>query len=285
MKQIKIGETFTNSTPNIDRYFTDMRSEKKLTPKEEVDLAQRIKCGDKAALDTLIKSNLRFVVSVAKQYSANEEMLAELISQGNIGLIDAAKTFDETKGFKFISYAVWHIRKEILKYLESIQRTIRIPDHVNRALSQANKVEIFLANKLGRAPSVAEIVDEMERNDISISAETLTHMIAVSAKGVQLESDDPDEEFAPINWLSSDSEPMEALLNEDKMEMLRIFSKNLTAVEKEVIVLRLGFKNGLVTSYAAISEKFGKTPEWGRTTYFKAIKKMKRSARQLKNKI
>ena len=285
MKQIKIGETFTNTSPNIDRYFTDMRSTKGLTPKEEVDLAQRIKHGDKAALDTLIKSNLRFVVSIAKQYSVNTDMLAELISQGNIGLIDAAKTFDETRGFKFISYAVWHIRKEILKYLESIQRTVRIPGHVSRALSQANKVESFLTNKLGRAPTVAEIADEMERNDIPMSAENLAHMIAASAKGVQLESNDPDEEFAPINWLASGSEPMENLIKDDRLKLFELLSRKLTILEKEVVALKFGFNSDIGMSYSSISEKFGHSPEWAKKVYFNAIKKMKRSAKQLKNKI
>jgi RNA polymerase primary sigma factor len=285
MKQLKIGETFTNTTPNIDRYFIDMRSEKGLTSKEEVDLAQRIKSGDKEALDTLIKSNLRFVVSIAKQYSVNGDMLAELISQGNIGLIDAAKTFDETRGFKFISYAVWHIRKEILKYLESVQRTVRIPGHVNRALSQANKVEIFLANKLGRAPTIAEIADELERNDISISEENLAYMVAASAKGVPLESNDPDEEFAPINWLASSSEPMEDLIKDDRLKVFELLSRKLTALEKEVIALKFGFNSDIGMSYSSISERFGCSPEWARTLYLKAIKKMKLSAKQLKNKI
>jgi RNA polymerase primary sigma factor len=272
----------TIRTKTIDRYFNEVNASKSITAEEEVELSKRIKNGDQAALEKLVTANLRFVISVAKQYAGTGDMLAELIAQGNIGLIDAAKTFDHTRGFKFISYAVWHIRKEILYYLNSLNRVVRLPGHAGVDLSRARKVEDFLSSKLGREPSLYEITEEMERNGWEVTPAVLAHMQGVSNGGIPLESTNPDEEYAPINWLNSGSEPTVNLMREDVKKVFMMLTAGLSTTEREIIFLKFGLNSGEPLTYGEIGSRYNRTAEWSRIACKKAITKMKSRAKNLK---
>ena len=161
MRQLKITHSITKrNEKSIDQYLQDICSEELLTPEEEVRLAQRIKEGDQAALDRLTKANLRFVVSVAKQYQNQGLSLPDLINEGNVGLIKAARRFDETRGFKFISYAVWWIRQAILQAIAENSRIVRLPSNQLGALNKLKKVSSQLEQELERQPSTHELSEE-----------------------------------------------------------------------------------------------------------------------------
>ena len=154
MRQLKITQTITNrESQSLERYFNEISKVELLTPEEEVDLAKRIKKGDELALEKLTKANLRFVVSVAKQYQNRNLSLNDLINEGNLGLVKAAQKFDETRGFKFISYAVWWIRQSIMQALAEQSRIVRLPLNRTGALSKINKTFAELEQKYEREPS------------------------------------------------------------------------------------------------------------------------------------
>ena len=155
MRQLKISKQITDrNTGTLDKYLSDIARESLLTTDEEVELAQRIKAGDQAALDKLVRANLRFVVSVAKQYQNQGLGLQDLINEGNLGLVKAAQRFDETRGFKFISYAVWWIRQSILQAVAEQARVIRLPMNQVGALAKVKKAGSLLGQKLERRPTI-----------------------------------------------------------------------------------------------------------------------------------
>ena len=169
MKDFKISIRFSNPTKNLSRYFSEVMKEDLLSPHEEFDLAVRAKQGDELAKEKIIKSNLRFVISVAKSYTGKSSQLEDLISEGNKGLIEAIESFDPTTGFKFISYAVWHIRKNILLYMQTKSRTIKIPINILCELKKYQEIENSFMNQYDREPSVDEIlqlIDEKKLNPI-----------------------------------------------------------------------------------------------------------------------
>ena len=155
MRQFKIQKNLTNrSEISIEKYFNDVKKQKTITPEEEVELALRIKKGDKLALEKLVNANLKFVISVAKQYQNSGMEFGDLINEGNLGLIKAAEKFDETKGFKFISFAVWWIRQSIIEAISNKKRMIRIPSNKNLLSSKYSRALSSLAQNLEREPSV-----------------------------------------------------------------------------------------------------------------------------------
>src|SRR5574344_998661 len=163
MRQLKITHSITNrDIKSLDKYLQDICSEELLTPEEEVQLAQRIKAGDQSALDKLTKANLRFVVSVAKQYQNQGLSLPDLINEGNVGLIKAAEKFDETRGFKFISYAVWWIRQSILQALAEQSRIVRLPLNQVGSVNKINKMLSKFEQENERYPSREEIADKID---------------------------------------------------------------------------------------------------------------------------
>ena len=163
MRQLKITKSITNrDTGTLEKYLQDIAKEKLVTPEEEVELAQRIKAGDQQALNQLVRANLRFVVSVAKQYQNQGLSLQDLIDEGNVGLIKAAQRFDETRGFKFISYAVWWIRQSILQAVAEQARIIRLPLNQVGAISKMKKTASLLEQEYQRKPSVEELAKEMD---------------------------------------------------------------------------------------------------------------------------
>ena len=163
MRQLKIIKSITNrNIGSLDKFLQDISKEELITPEEEVQLAQRIKAGDEVALEKLVKSNLRFVISVAKQYQNQGLSLPDLINEGNIGLIKAARRFDETRGFKFISFAVWWIRQSILQALAEKSRIVRLPLNQVGAINKLKKVSSRLEQQLERTPSDEELAEEMD---------------------------------------------------------------------------------------------------------------------------
>ncbi len=280
MRELKIGDRITMRSRNIDRYFNEVGPPKKLTIDEEVELTKLIKVGDERALDTMVKANLRFVISVAKQYSGSSEMLSELIAQGNIGLIDAAKTFDHTRGFKFISYAVWHIRKEILEYLNNSRRSVRLPSNVILMINRSRKVEELLMVRLGREVTLEEIAEEMNKLEWPITVERLTHIRSISENGIPLESNDPEETFAPISWLNAEQEET-SLIAEDRKKLFDSICNTMTPIEYDVVTLKLGISTREPISFKEIAEKYDRTAEWARQIFKKALRKAKRRADHL----
>ena len=171
MRQLKISKSITNREQGaLDKYLADIAKEPMITPDEEVELAQKIKMGDQIALDRLVRANLRFVVSVAKQYQNQGLSLADLINEGNVGLIKAAQRFDETKGFKFISYAVWWIRQAILQAVAEQSRMVRLPLNQVGFLSRVKKTASSLEQLYQRKPTIKEIADELDMPEGKIEA-------------------------------------------------------------------------------------------------------------------
>ncbi len=184
MRQLKITKQVTNrDTASLDKYLQEIAKVDLITAEEEVELAKRIQDGDNKALDRLVKANLRFVVSVSKQYQNQGLSLPDLINEGNLGLIKAAKRFDETRGFKFISYAVWWIRQSILSALAEQARMVRLPLNKIGSINKINKVVAKLEQSLQRKPSFQEIANEMEIsvNDVKIAMNNTTRHISMDA--------------------------------------------------------------------------------------------------------
>ena len=197
MRQLKITHSITNrDIKSLDKYLQDICSEELLTPEEEVRLAQRIKAGDQEALDRLTKANLRFVVSVAKQYQNQGLSLPDLINEGNVGLIKAAKRFDETRGFKFISYAVWWIRQSILQAIAENSRIVRLPSNQLGALNKLKKEISRLEQELERPPSEEELADMLD-----IPEEKIKSILGISGRHISIDAPlvaDEDVNFVVI---------------------------------------------------------------------------------------
>lgn len=284
MRDLKIQERYTNRTSITDRYLVEVGRHDVLGADEEYQIAVKASNGDREAIEKLITSNLRFVVSVAKQYASQAEMLDELIAQGNIGLIDAAKTFDPSRGFKFISYAVWHIRKEILKYLNEIHRTVKVPLNITTDLNRAKKVESDLMNRLDREPTVEEIVEEMEKRGWEITPEKIKMGRRVTEKIMPFELGPSDGEttWSPSDWVSSGSTATELVESSDTDSLISIALNGLGMIEKDIILRYHGVKNGIPESFSTISESYGRTSEWARGRYKKAMRRIQTRARREK---
>jgi len=184
MRQLKITQTITNrESQSLERYFNEINKVDLLTPDEEVELARRIRQGDEAALEKLTKANLRFVVSVAKQYQNRNLSLNDLINEGNLGLVKAARKFDETRGFKFISYAVWWIRQSIMQALADQSRIVRLPLNKTGALNKINRAYSELEQKYEREPTPEELADilDMDIEEISSTLRAGTRQVSVDA--------------------------------------------------------------------------------------------------------
>lgn len=282
MRDLQISERITMSSSNLSRYFVDLNSITLLTREEEYTISTRAIAGDEVAVDLLIRHNLRFVISVAKQYSlSSPDLLSDLICQGNIGLITAARSFDPTRGFKFISYAVWHIRNEILKYFDDSNRTIRLPGNAHTKINKARKVEADLRVTLDRDATTDEIVEELLKHGIIIKPYDLDHLFGVANGHTALESDSINI-FAPIDWLSSDiNKPDSKLLDEEQQSTILRLLNTLRKNEREVVCARLGLYTGEGESFKDILARFDRSHEWSRLVYNKAILRLKMNARKL----
>jgi RNA polymerase primary sigma factor len=278
MRQLKIVKQVTNrETPSLDKYLHEIGKVDLLSSEEEVELAGRIKNGDEKALDKLIKANLRFVVSVSKQYQNQGLSLPDLINEGNVGLIKAAQRFDETRGFKFISYAVWWIRQSILQALAEQARIVRLPLNKIGSINRINKAFSDLEQLYEREPSVQEIADilEMAPDDVKDAMKTAGRHVSMDAPI----KDDEDSTLYDVLLSKDAPSPDKGLLTDSlRKEIERVLS---ILTYREANILRLYF--GLNTKYQytleEIGQEFSLTRERVRQIKEKAIKRLKNATR------
>jgi len=278
MRQLKISKSITNrETASLDKYLQDIGKEELITADEEVLLAQRIKAGDQWALEKLTKANLRFVVSVAKQYQNQGLSLPDLINEGNLGLIKAAQRFDETRGFKFISYAVWWIRQSILQALAEQSRIVRLPLNQVGSLNKIKKESSRLEQKFERPPSAEEIAEALEIPGYKIDA-----ALKISTKYVSMDApltDDEDTKFIDL-FIDEDSPVTDAgLMRESLAKEIQRSLATLSEKERDVVNLYygLGMSHGLTLE--EIGAKFNLTRERVRQIKEKAIRRLKHNSR------
>jgi len=278
MRQLKISKSITNrETASLDRYLSDIAKEELISADEEVQLAQRIKSGDQAALEKLCKANLRFVVSVAKQYQNQGLTLPDLINEGNVGLIKAARRFDETRGFKFISYAVWWIRQSILQALAEQSRIVRLPLNQVGSMSKMSKATIKLEQRFERPPSVNELALELE-----IPEQKVAETIRMATRIVSMDAPiDQDEEIKMVDIFVNEDTPGtdENLIRESLAKEVQRSLSSLAEKEREIINLFYGI--GVAHSYTLdeIGSMFGLTRERVRQIKEKAIRRLKHGSR------
>jgi len=278
MRQLKISKSITNrETASLDKYLQDIGKEELITADEEVQLAQRIRQGDQWALEKLCKANLRFVVSVAKQYQNQGLSLPDLINEGNLGLIKAARRFDETRGFNFISYAVWWIRQSILQALAEQARIVRLPLNQVGSLSKLNKATVRLEQKYERPPSADEIAKELE-----IPQHKVEETMRMSTRTVSMDAPlDQDEEVKLLDVFVAEDTPStdDKLIRESLAQEIQRSLSTLTEKEREIINLFYGI--GVPHSYSLeeIGAMFDLTRERVRQIKEKAIRRLKHSSR------
>jgi RNA polymerase primary sigma factor len=281
MRQLKIVKQVTNrETPSLDKYLHEIAKVELISAEEEVELARKIKKGDDGALELLIKSNLRFVVSVSKQYQNQGLSLPDLINEGNLGLIKAAQRFDETRGFKFISYAVWWIRQSILQSLAEQARIVRLPLNKIGYINKINRTFSELEQKFEREPSVLEIAKALE-----LAPKDVKESLKTSGRHLSMDAPiSPDEEGTMYDViLDSDiPEPDKELLNESLRKEIERALATLTYREANIVRLYFGLNGKHPHTLEEIGEAFNLTRERVRQIKEKAIKRLKHST---KNKI
>lgn len=285
MRQLKITKSITNrESQSLEKYLQEIGKVDLLTPEEEVDLAKKIKEGDQEALERLTKANLRFVVSVAKQYQNQGLSLSDLINEGNLGLIKAAQRFDETRGFKFISYAVWWIRQSILQALAEQSRIVRLPLNKVGSLNKINRAFSELEQEFEREPSAAELADLLE-----ITSEEVETTLGVAARHVSMDAPFVDgEDNSLLDVIENSGTPdTDANLSHGQSLRTEIERSLGTLTERQCDVIKLYFGIGVdhPMSLEDIGERFGLTRERVRQIKDKAINKLRSSSRSklLKN--
>jgi RNA polymerase primary sigma factor len=278
MRQLKIIKQVTNrETPSLDKYLYEIGKVDLISAEEEVDLARRIKKGDSQAMEKLIKSNLRFVVSVSKQYQNQGLSLPDLINEGNLGLIKAAQRFDETRGFKFISYAVWWIRQSILQALAEQARIVRLPLNKIGSINKINKTYAELEQKFEREPTILEIAKILE-----IAPEDVKDAIRSSGRHVSMDAPLLDGEEGNMYdvLLNSDTPgPDKGLLNDSLRKEIERALSTLTYREASIIRLYFGLNGKHPHTLEEIGEEFNLTRERVRQIKEKAIKRLKHTSR------
>jgi RNA polymerase primary sigma factor len=280
MRQLKITKQITNrETASLDMYLQDIGRVELITADEEVVLAQKIKQGDQKALDKLVKANLRFVVSVSKQYQNQGLSLPDLINEGNMGLIKAAQRFDETRGFKFISYAVWWIRQSILQALAEQSRIVRLPLNKIGAINKVNKTFAKLEQELEREPiaeEIAEILDILPEDIRETMKNQGRHMSMDAPLGTNVE--DGGSMYELMENKHEASPDNELMLESLRNEISRALT-SLTAREADVVKLYYGLSGGHSHSLEEIGEKFELTRERVRQIKEKAVRRLKHASR------
>ncbi|MBC7743943.1 MAG: RNA polymerase sigma factor RpoD/SigA [Flavobacterium sp.] len=277
MRQLKITQSITNrESQSLDKYLHEIGKVDLITAEEEVILAQKIREGDQAALERLTKTNLRFVVSVAKQYQNQGLTLGDLINEGNLGLIKAAKRFDETKGFKFISYAVWWIRQSILQAIAEQSRIVRLPLNQVGSLSKISKAFSRLEQEFEREPSPEELADTLET-----TVDKITDTLSNSGRHVSMDAPFVQgEENTLLDVLENDDPNTDSnLIDESLSEEIRRSLATLTEREREIIVLFFGLSTNHPLSLEEIGEKFNLTRERVRQIKDKALQRLRHTSR------
>ena len=277
MRQLKITKSITNrESASLDKYLQEIGKEELISVEEEVELAQRIKKGDKEALEKLTKANLRFVVSVAKQYQNQGLSLPDLINEGNLGLIKAAEKFDETRGFKFISYAVWWIRQSILPALAEQSRIVRLPLNQVGSLNKINKAFARFEQEHERTPSAEELANELE-----LPKEKVTDTLRVAGRHISVDAPFADgEDNSLLDVLVNADSPNadRGLINESLATEVDRALEILTERERDIIRYFFGIGCSEMT-LEEIGEKFDLTRERVRQIKEKAIRKLRQSNR------
>ena len=278
MRQLKITKQVTNrETASLDKYLQEIGKVDLITAEEEVELAQKIRAGDENALDKLTKANLRFVVSVAKQYQNQGLTLPDLINEGNLGLIKAARRFDETRGFKFISYAVWWIRQSILQALAEQSRIVRLPLNKIGSINKINKMYAFLEQANERVPSAEEIAKELDMtvSDVKESMKNSGRHVSMDAPLVEGE----DSNLYDVLRSGESPNPDRNLLHESLRTEIERALETLTPREADVVRLyfSLGEKHAMTREERG--ETFDLTRERVRQIKEKAIRRLKHTSR------
>ena len=278
MRQLKISKQITNrESQSLDKYLQEIGKVDLLTPDEEVILAQKIREGDQLSLERLTKANLRFVVSVAKQYQNQGLSLGDLINEGNLGLIKAAQRFDETRGFKFISYAVWWIRQSILQALAEQSRIVRLPLNRVGSLNKISKTFSELEQKFEREPSPEELAEVL-----GISTGEVVDTLKISGRHVSMDAPFVQgEENSLLDVLENDSEdkPDSGLINDSLRREVQRALSTLTQREADVVTLYFGLNGEHAMTLEEIGEKFNLTRERVRQIKEKAIRRLRHTSR------
>ena len=278
MRQLKIPKQVTNrETASLDKYLQEIGKVDLITAEEEVELAQKIRAGDENALDKLTKANLRFVVSVAKQYQNQGLTLPDLINEGNLGLIKAARRFDETRGFKFISYAVWWIRQSILQALAEQSRIVRLPLNKIGSINKINKMYAFLEQANERVPSAEEIAKELDMtvSDVKESMKNSGRHVSMDAPLVEGE----DSNLYDVLRSGESPNPDRNLLHESLRTEIERALETLTPREADVVRLYFGLGEKHAMTLEEIGETFDLTRERVRQIKEKAIRRLKHTSR------
>lgn len=283
MKQLKISKSITNrDAGTLEKYLQDIAKESLVTPEEEVELAQRIKAGDQQALDRLVRANLRFVVSVAKQYQNQGLTLQDLINEGNVGLIKAAQRFDETRGFKFISYAVWWIRQSILTAIAEQSRVVRLPLNQVSTIGKIRKEMSRLEQELLRNPTIEEIAEAVD-----LAPDKVTDLLRQNGYHVSIDaplSADDDtkfiDTFVPEGGKSTD----DVLMSESLTTDLDAVLASLPPTEREVVSMYFGFHTKREYTLDEISACTSLSRERVRQIKERAIKRLRTDGNQSKLK-
>ncbi len=278
MRQLKITKQVTNrETASLDKYLQEIGRVDLITAEEEVELAQRIKAGDELALEKLTKANLRFVVSVAKQYQNQGLSLPDLINEGNLGLIKAARRFDETRGFKFISYAVWWIRQSILQALAEQSRIVRLPLNKIGSINKINKAFAQLEQELERPPTPAEeaVAVDLTEDEVKQSMKNSGRHVSMDAPLVEGE----DSNMYNVIGSEDSPNPDEGLMVDSLRQEIERSLATLTPREGEVIRAYFGLNGEHAMTLEEIGEAFDLTRERVRQIKEKAIRRLKHTSR------
>jgi RNA polymerase primary sigma factor len=274
MRQLKISKQITNrNTGTLDKYLSDIAKEALLTTDEEVELAQRIKAGDQAALDKLVRANLRFVVSVAKQYQNQGLSLQDLIDEGNLGLVKAAQRFDETRGFKFISYAVWWIRQSILQAVAEQARIIRLPMNQVGALAKVKKAVSLLEQKLERRPTLKEIAEE-----VNMPEEKVDQLLSLNSRAVSTDApldDEDDANFLDVYVNEDETKTDSVVEQESTSHAIRRSLDMLNEKERTIISMYFGLGTSREYSLEEIAMKLNISRERTRQIRDRALRRLK----------
>jgi RNA polymerase primary sigma factor len=276
MRQLRIIKQITNrEAPSLDKYLLEIGRIRLLSSDEEIFLSQQIRAGNQAALDCLVKSNLRFVISVAKQYQNQGILLSDLINEGNLGLIKAAHRFDETKGFKFISYAVWWIRQSILQALVENARMVKLPQNKVDTINKVNKTYAQLEQEFQREPTVEEIASYLELNVMMVDQSMQSSGVHLSLDAPMY--DDDENENSQYDLYANDFSPSpdnDLLETSLKIEIKRLLSK-LDGREAAILSSYYGLNGKQALALDDMSLRFGLTRERIRQIKDSTIKKLK----------
>lgn len=279
MRQLKITKQVTNrETKSLNNYLQDVSKIDLITAEEEVELAQRIQKGDQRALNELTRANLRFVISVAKQYQNQGLSLSDLINEGNVGLVKAAKRFDETRGFKFISYAVWWIRQSILQAIAEHARTVRLPLNKIGEISKINKAMVYLQQVHERKPTPSEIAKHLDISEekVKISLQNVSRSLSMDAPFAEGEN---DNNLYDVLSSSESPRPDRELMQESLSIEIDRALDTLTEKEAEVVRLNYGLGNQPAMTLQEIGDIYDLSRERVRQIREKAIKRLRHTSK------